>query len=129
MSSSDPHSTHNVDTSRAPRGVRELVMQVDVELWVVSVYMDKGLLGGVQVKLRGRWITQLEQSSEWSQSADMSRSLNSVWGGRFRVAQAWQGVGVKDVRIHLEVDKHAGEPWSLPSLSLYTGEGSANITN
>jgi hypothetical protein len=110
MSSSDPCNTCNTDTSR---GSQQSPRTCSVDRHRAPSGVS---ICGYGIAVRWTSISERQMDNtarvefQVESECGMSRSLNSVGGGRFRVTRAQQGVGVKDARIHLEVDKHAGEP-------------------
>jgi hypothetical protein len=99
--------THSADRHRAPSGV---------SMYRIAVR---------QTSISERWMDNTARAEFWVESeCGCEWKSERCWRRKIQSHMSVTGRGVRDVRIHLEVDKHAGEPWSLPSLSLYTGEGS-----
>jgi hypothetical protein len=94
--------------------------------------MDRhGALSGVSIHEYRIAVRQMDNTArvEFRVESERGHEWKSKWCWRRKIHMSVMGRRVKDVRICLKVDKHAGGPWSLTSLCLYTGDALANITN
>jgi hypothetical protein len=119
--------THSTD-----KAVHESFCEsVKNDSWTALSTDQHGAPSGVGIheyRIAVRWMDNTARVEFWVESERRCEQM-SEWCWRRKIHMSAMGKGVKGARIRLEVDKHAGEPWSLPSLCLYTGDASANIAN